>query len=69
MKVVTGQTTITTLKNIILEIFLNIQSVSWIIFLILPFLFGIIFTNYFKQIILSVNYNCFVKNLNFYRQW
>jgi len=33
-----------------LEIFLNIQSVSWIILLILPYLFGIIFTNYFKQI-------------------
>ena len=48
MKVVTGQTTITTNKNNF-EIFI-VQSVSWIAFINATTLFGIIFTNYFKQI-------------------
>ena len=48
MKVVTGQTTITTIK-IDIVIFI-VQSVSWIAFFNATTLFGIIFTNYFKQI-------------------
>jgi len=49
MKVVTGQTTITTTTEINLVILLKVQSVSWIAFINANLLFGIIFTNYFKQ--------------------
>ena len=53
MKVVTGQTTITT-KKINLELILKVQSVSWITFNNATLLFGIILTNYVKQIKISL---------------
>jgi len=62
MKVVTGQTTITTIKNYF-KIFI-VQSVSLIAFYNATKLFGIIFTNYFKQINISVNFTVLLKSWN-----
>ena len=54
-----------------LEKILKVQSVSWIISINITLLFGIIFTNYFKQINLVLLKLYQVINIlnNFYRQW